>query len=166
MSLLGSDELEDVMSGVASGGGGAGLLADVNSTIGKSLPRQLDPDHYALILASTDPIRQFGLRGHSNTSTAGVTASPGSPTAGHRFTGVPIRSTFLLHSHVEPGMIYMIDRPSWHGAINRSAQKRQRDGEDQMPGGWNRRGLPKVGGSPPFSRPCRVVDENPRTSHV
>ena len=65
---------------------------------------------------------------------------------------MPIREDFLHFSVLAPGHIYVISRPGWDGAPNRGAQKRLRDSEDQSPGGWNRRGMPKdvpIPGEPP-----------------
>jgi len=58
--------------------------------------------------------------------------------------GVPIRESFVHYTRLEPGFIHLLDRPHWAAAANRGAQKRPRDTEDQLPGGWNRRGMPKV----------------------
>ena len=79
---------------------------------------QLDATFYARILQSSDPEGEFG---------------------------VPIRTEWLHFSQLEPGHMFLINRPSWNVATSRASQKRNRDGEDQLPfGGWNRRGPTRV----------------------
>tara|TARA_B110001452_G_scaffold204610_1_gene174573 strand:- start:477 stop:1718 length:1242 start_codon:yes stop_codon:yes gene_type:complete len=90
--------------------------AVTDGPVGQTLPRQLDADFYSRILAAPDPAAAYG---------------------------VPVREDFLHFSVLAPGHIYVISRAGWDGAPNRGAQKRLRDSEDQSPGGWNRRGMPK-----------------------
>merc|ERR1740124_560342 len=93
------------------------VTASPSSSVGRTLPRQLDPEFYARILRSSEPEADFQ---------------------------VPIRAKWLHFSQLEPGHIFMINRPSWTVARSRASQKRLRGGEDQpCNGGWNRRGLPK-----------------------
>ena len=88
------------------------VTASTSSSVGRTLPRQLDPEFYARILRSSEPEAEFQ---------------------------VPIRAKWLHFSQLEPGHIFMINRPSWTVARSRASQKRLRGGEDQpCNGGWNR----------------------------
>ena len=88
------------------------VTASTSSSVGRTLPRQLDPEFYARILRSNDPEAEFQ---------------------------VPIRAKWLHFSQLEPGHIFMINRPNWTIARSRASQKRLRGGEDQpCNGGWNR----------------------------
>ena len=88
------------------------VTASTSSSVGRTLPRQLDPEFYARILRASDPEADFQ---------------------------VPIRAKWLHFSQLEPGHIFMINRPGWTVSRSRASQKRLRGGEDQpCNGGWNR----------------------------
>jgi hypothetical protein len=88
------------------------VMASTSSSVGRTQPRQLDPEFYARILQSSDPEADFQ---------------------------VPIRAKLLHFSQLEPGHIFRINRPGWTVASSRASQKRLRGGEDQpCNGGWNR----------------------------
>ena len=88
------------------------VTASTSSSVGRTLPRQLDPEFYARILQSSEPEAEFQ---------------------------VPIRAKWLHFSQLEPGHIFVINRPGWTVARSRASQKRLRGGEDQpCNGGWNR----------------------------
>ena len=88
------------------------VTASTSLSVGRTLPRQLDPEFYARILRSSEPEADFQ---------------------------VPIRAKWLHFSQLEPGHIFMINRPGWTVARSRASQKRLRGGEDQpCNGGWNR----------------------------
>ena len=99
------------------------LVATSNARVGRTLPRQLDPELYACILRSTNPEHDFQ---------------------------VPVRAEWLHYTQLQSGHIFLINRPGWNNASTRSAQKRMRVAEDQLPGGWNRSAILRHWCQPPL----------------